>query len=104
MVHVLQALPMGAELCKTVLVDIVNDAGSTSCDLPTLLHTLQLTPAVGLRLAHHVVIIVVFAASANEEGRAEERRRGSSEFLDLGDVLRQRSGVNEELLVESGPD
>jgi hypothetical protein len=77
-------------------------ARCASCDLATLLHALQLAAAVGLRFAHHVVIVVGLASCANEERGAEKRSRAGSEFLDLGDVIRQRGGVDEDLLRESG--
>jgi len=76
-------------------------AGRASRDFTSLLQTIQFTPAIGLGLAHHVVIVVGFAAGADKEGGAEEGCGGSSDFLDLGDILRQRSGVNEHRLVES---
>lgn len=101
---VLEALPVGAELVKTLLVDVADAAGRqhtirsssflsflhacrTSGHLAALLHALKLSPAVGLGLAHHVVIVVGLAPRADEKGSAEEGRRTGSELLDLGDVV-----------------
>lgn len=77
-------------------------ASSTSGDFATLLHAVKLAAATRLGLAHHVVIIVVFASRSDEERGTEERRRTGSELLDLGDVVGQRGGVDEGLLVEPG--
>jgi len=49
----------------------------------------------------HVVIVVVFAPGANEERGREKRRRAGTELLDLGDRVRQRGGVDEDVLVEA---
>ncbi len=76
----------------------------TPGDLATLLHALELSPAIGLGLAHHVVIVVGLASRADKEGGAEKWRRTGSELLDLGDVVGQRSGVDEGLLVEAVQD
>jgi hypothetical protein len=115
---VLKALPVGAELVETLLVDVADAANSsaflsgprinsslhargTPGDLATLLHALKLSSAVGLGLAHHVVIIVGLASCANEERGAEKGRRTGTELLDLGDVVGQRGGVDEGLLIEA---
>lgn len=118
LVVVLEALPVGAELVQALLVD-VGDAGNsqrfalggriypflhargTPGDLATLLHAFQLSPAVGVGLAHHVVIVVGLASRADEEGGAEQGCRTGAELLNLGDVVGQRSGVDEGLLVEA---
>lgn len=116
---VLEALPVAAELVKALLVDVADaakcqrfllgariraalHARRTSGDLATLLHALKLSPAVGLGLAHHVVIVVGLASRADEERGAEKRGRTGSELLDLGDVVGQRGGVDEGVLVEAG--
>ena len=54
-----------------------------------------------LRLALHVVIVVVAASSADEERRREKRSRAGTNLLDGGNVLRERRGVDEDLLLES---
>jgi hypothetical protein len=77
-------------------------ASGTPGNLAALLHALQLSPAVRLGLAHHVIIVVGLAPRANEERSAEQGRRTGSELLDLGDVVGQRGGVDEGLLVEPG--
>lgn len=54
-----------------------------------------------LRLALHVVIVVVAASSADEEGRGEKGSRAGTNLLDGGNVLGERRGVDEDLLLES---
>lgn len=76
-------------------------ARRASGDLTAFLHALKLAPAVGLGLAHHVVIVVGLASRADEERGAEKGRRTGTELLDLGDVVGQRGGVDEGLLVEA---
>lgn len=115
---VLKALPVGAELIQALLVDVADAAKSsaflsdpriwsslharrTPGDLTAFLHALKLAPAVGLGLAHHVVIVVGLASRADEEGGAEKGRGTGTELLDLGDVVGQRGGVDEGLLVEA---
>jgi hypothetical protein len=130
LVVVIEALPVLAELCQAVLVHVVQSvlpvkntfrsrrssgsnfcispssprvyvhAGCASCDLATLPQAVQLSPSVRLGLALHIVIVVGLAAGSNEEARAHKRCRGSSDFLDLGNRVRERSGVHEDLLVE----
>jgi len=132
LVVVVETLPVLAELCQAVLVHVVQPvvrvrnnscsrnifdsirrmlsssfrvyvhAGCASCDLATLPQAVQLSPSVRLGLALHVVIVVGLAAGSNEEARAHERRRRSSNLLDLGNGVRERSGVHEDLLVEPG--
>jgi len=77
-------------------------AGCASCDLATLPQAIQLAPSVRLRLALHVVIVVGLAARSNEEARAHKRCRRSSNLLDFGNGVWERSGVHEDLLVEPG--
>lgn len=110
---------MAAELVKALLVDVADAADcqqfslsievrlllharGTPCHLTALLHAFKLSPAIGLGLAHHVVIVVGLASRADEERGAEEGCRTGSKLLDLGDVVGQRSGVDEGLLVEAG--
>lgn len=132
LVVVVEAFPVLAELCQAVLVHVVqsvilvrNDsfsctnsgsilpmslqssglyvhAGCASCDLATLPQAVQLSPSVRLRLALHVVIVVGLAAGSNEEACAHERGGRRSNLLDFGNGVRERSGVHEDLLVESG--
>jgi hypothetical protein len=132
LVAVVQALPVLAELGQAVLVDVLQPdflsqkklvippislsyflhllsdsgayvhAGCASCDLATLPQAVQLSPSVRLRLALHVVIVVGLAARSNEEARAHKRCRGSSNLLDFGNGVRERSGVHKDLLVEPG--
>ena len=116
---VLEALPVAAELVKTLLVDVTDAANCqrfflptktrvllharrTPGNLATLLHAFELSPAVGLSLAHHVIIVVGLASCTDKEGSAEKGRGTGSELLDLGDIVRQRGSVDEGLLVESG--
>lgn len=75
-------------------------AGCASCDFATLPQAVQLSSSVRVRLALHVVIVVSLAARSNEEARAHKRCRRSSNLLDLGNGVRERSGVHEDLLVE----
>jgi len=130
LVVVVEALPVLAELCQAVLVHVVQPvasvrkrscsrkascsdspiffsilwmyvhAGCASCDLATLPQAIQLSPSIRLGLALHVVIVVGLAAGSNEEARAHKRRGRSSNLLDLGNGIRERSGVHEDLLVE----
>lgn len=113
---------MGTELGQTVLVDVFDPiqqsvihpphphiwelihARRAPRHLAAFLHTIQLAPAAGLGLAHHVVIVVGLAPGADEEGGAEEGRRAGAELFDLGDVVGKRGGVDEVLVVESAPN
>lgn len=63
-------------------------ARSTSCNLPALLHALQLPPPIGLGLADHVVVIIRLASCTDEEGSAEQWCRTGSDLWDFGDVVR----------------
>lgn len=131
LVVVLQTLPVVAELVEAVLVDVFQPvgrkfvsaihsakylpvhlymplstpgclhAGSASGDLPAFLHAVELAGAVGLGLAHHVVVIVRLAPGADEERSGQKRSGTGANFLDLGDVVGQRGGVDQHLLVES---
>lgn len=76
-------------------------AGGTSGDSSALLQALKLSSAGVLVLALHVVIVVVAASGTDEERGGEERRRASTDLLNSGDVVGQRSGVDEHLLGES---
>ena len=116
---VLETLPVGAELGQTVLVDVLDPipqsitcclvciygrnvhARRASRHFAALFHTVQLAPAIGLGLAHHVVIVVGLAPRADEEGSAEKGGGAGAELLDLGDVVGQRGGIDEGLVVES---
>jgi hypothetical protein len=102
LVVVVQALPVCPEHVQAALIDILNHAGRTACDLATLLQALGLALAVGLRLAEHEVVIVGFAACTDEEAGGEKGSGRCADFLDLRDVVGERSGVNEDLLVETG--
>lgn len=75
-------------------------AGSTSRNLAAFFHTIQLTPAIRLDLAHHIIIVVCFTSCTDEEGGTEKRRRAGSELFDLGDVVGKRGGIDEVLVVE----
>ena len=72
-----------------------------SSDSPALLQTFELALARVLGLALHVVIVVVFAPRANEERGRQKRGRAGTELLDLGNRVRQRGGVDEDVLVEA---
>ena len=76
-------------------------AGRAPRHPPPLLQALDLAAAAGLRLALHVVIVVVAAPRADEEGGGEERGRGRADLLDRGDRVRERGGVDEDVLVET---
>lgn len=76
--------------------------GGASCDLATLLHAVDLALSIGIGLAHHVVVIVRLASCADEERGREQGSRTGADFLDLGNVVRERGGVDEDVLVESG--
>lgn len=76
-------------------------APGASRDPPALLQALKLAPAGVLGLALHIVVIVVFAARADEERGRQQGGRGGSDLLDLGDRVRQRGGVVEDVLVEA---
>ena len=88
--------------CSPSNLRVYVHAGCASCDLATLPQAVQLSPTVRLGLALHVVIVVRLAAGSNEETCAQKRRGRSSNFLDLGNGVRERSGVHEDLLVEPG--
>lgn len=59
---------MFSEFLQTVCVDVLDDTGSASCDLTTLLQAIDLARAVGVGLAHHVVVIEGLASCTDEEG------------------------------------
>lgn len=82
-------------------VNIYVHARGAASDTTALLQAIHLAVAWLLGLALHVVIVVVAASGADEERRRQERSRASTDFLDRGDILGQRSGVDESLLVES---
>ena len=95
-------IPTAILLCSPSSLRVYVHAGCASCDLATLPQAVQLSPTVRLGLALHVVIVVRLAAGSNEEACAHKRRGRSSNFLDLGNRVRERSGVHEDLLVEPG--
>jgi hypothetical protein len=76
-------------------------ARSATGHLPALFQTLHLALAIGIRLAPHIVVIVRAAPGTDEEGRAHERSGRCADFLDFRDVIGERGGVDEHLLVES---
>ena len=98
----IQTLPMLAELLQTLPIHVVQHARRAARHLAPFLEALGLAFAVGERLAVHVVVIVGFAAGPDEEGGAEEGSGGGADFVDFGDGVRERGGVDEDLLVESG--
>lgn len=69
-------------------------------DSASLLQAVHLSVAGLLGLALHVVIVVLAASGANEEGGGQQRSRAGTDFLDGGNILWKRSGVDEDLLVE----
>lgn len=109
---------MSAELVETVVVEVLDTSGGSvwtgagggrdihACRTPghlaALLHAVQLAAAVGLGLAHHVVIVVGLAARTDEVRGGKQRCRAGAELFDFGDVVGQRGGVDEGLLVEPG--
>ena len=68
---------------------------------PAFLQAVELALAGVVGLALHEVIVVLAASGADEKGRREKRRRADTELLDLGDRVRERGGVVEDLLVET---
>lgn len=94
--------PTAILACSPSSLRVYVHAGCASCDLATLPQAVQLSPTVRLGLALHVVIVVRLAAGSNEEACAHKRCRRGSNFLDLGNGVRERSGVHEDLLVEPG--
>lgn len=77
-------------------------ACSASCDFATLLQAVQLALAIGVGLAHHVVVIVRLASCADEERGAEKGCGTGTNLGNLGDVVRERCCVDEDVLVEPG--
>ena len=75
-------------------------APCTSRHSPPLLEALELALAGVFGFALHVVIVVVTAAGADEEGGRQERGRAGTKLLDLGDGVRERGSVVEDLLIE----
>ena len=71
---------------------------------PAFLQAVELALAGVLGLALHEVIVVLAASGADKKGGREERRRADSELLYLGDRVRKRGGVVEDLLVETGEE
>lgn len=67
---------------------------------PALLQAFELALAGVLGLALHEVIVVVLAPRADEEGGGQQGGRAGAELLDLGDRVRERSGVDKVLVVE----
>lgn len=76
-------------------------AGSASGDFAALLQAVKLSLSIGLGLAHHVVVIVGLASCADKERGREEGSGTGTDFLDLGNVVGQRCGVDQRVLVES---
>lgn len=70
--------------------------------LPALLQTLNLSSAIRIRLALHEIVIVGLAPCADEEGGTHQGCRGGADLWDLGDVVWHGSGVDEDMLGESG--
>lgn len=71
-----------------------------SSDLPSLLHAVQFTPTVSLCLALHVIIVVGSTSGSNEVGCAKEGCGSCAYLLDLRDMVRHRSRVDENMLIE----
>lgn len=76
-------------------------ARGAASDSASLLEAVHLSMAGLLGLALHVVIVVLAASGADEEGGGQQGSRASTDFLDGRDILWERSGVDEDLLVES---
>ena len=76
-------------------------ARGAASDSASLLQAVHLSVAGLLGLALHVVIVVLAASCADEEGGGQQGSRAGTDFLDGGDILRERGGVDEDLLVES---
>jgi hypothetical protein len=77
-------------------------ARGTSCDLPPLPQAVDLAPAIGFGLALHKVVVVGLAASTDEEGGTHQWSGAGTDFRDLRYVIGKGSGVDEDMLVESG--
>lgn len=111
---------MRTELFQAVLVDVLDTAyllacfhmlpiagrsvhaGGASGHLAALLHALELSAAVCLSLAHHIIVIVGLASRTNKVGRAQKRGGTGTQLGHLGDVIRERGGIDESLLIEPG--
>lgn len=74
----------------------------TPSDLPSLLQTLNLALAIGVRLALHEVVVVRLASRTDEVGCAHERCAAGAYLVDLGDVIWEGRGVDERRARESG--
>jgi len=83
-----------------VLVNVREHARSTTCDLPSLLQAIQLTPAIRLGFALHEVVIVRLAACTDKEGSAHEGGGAGADLWDFWDVIGERGGVDEDMLIE----
>lgn len=94
------AFPPSGLVSFPIVVDV--HARSTSRNLPPLPQAIDLTPSIRLGLALHEIVIVGSAAGADKEGGAHERSGGGADLWDFWDVIGKRSGVDEEMLVESG--
>ena len=88
--------------CVTAVGGASIHAGSTSCDLPSLFHAIHFTGAIGIRLTLHEVVIIWLTAGTDKKGGAHQRSRAGADFCDFGDVIGERSCVDEDVLVESG--
>ncbi|KAJ6262177.1 hypothetical protein Dda_2982 [Drechslerella dactyloides] len=62
---------------------------------------LELASAGRLIFALHVIIVVRPAAGADKEGGGEQRRGRGAYLVDFGDVIGQRDGVHQDMLVEA---
>ena len=83
---------------------VYSHAGRAPRHLAPLAQASVLARAVRLLLALHEVVIVRPAPRADEVGRAQQRCRGRAQLVDLGDAGRQRRGVDERRVRESGAE
>jgi hypothetical protein len=75
-------------------------ARGTTCDLPTLPHTVDLPPPIRLSFALHEVVVIGTTSGTDEEGGAHERSGAGADLFDFGNVIWEGSGVDEKMLIE----
>lgn len=73
----------------------------TTRDLPTLLHTLQLSPTLRLALTLHIIIVERRTPVPDEIRCARQRRGRRSDLVHLGDIRGHGGRVHQDTLVEA---
>lgn len=92
-VAVLKALPVGAELVETMLVDVVKHRNSAPGDATTLLQAVSRVSAAVL-LALHEVVIVGATASTDEVRSRLQRSAGGTDFGHSGRLAGGKLGID----------